>query len=134
MPVTKGLQALLEEANAVIETIPVEEAVKLLDRDDTTIIDIRDIRELWREGTIPNSVHAPRGMLEAWIDPNSPYHKPVFAEDKKLVFFCAGGVRSALATKQVKEMGLTNIAHIGGGFGAWKAINAPIAEVKKKLD
>lgn len=134
MPVTKGLQALLDEANAVIETIPVEDAVKLLDRDDTTIIDIRDIRELWREGTIPNSVHAPRGMLEAWIDPESPYHKPVFAEDKKLVFFCAGGVRSALATKQVREMGLTNIAHIGGGFGAWKAIKAPIAEVKKKLD
>lgn len=132
MPVTKGLQALVEEAMATIETIPAVEAAELLKSDDVIMVDIRDLRELWAEGTIPQSVHAPRGMLEAWIDPQSPYHKPVFAEDKKLVFFCAGGVRSALATKQVQEMGLKNIAHIGGGFAAWKKINAPIIPVESK--
>ena len=95
------------------------------------IDDLRDIRELWNSGTIPGSVHAPRGMLEFWVDPDSPYHRDVFSSGKKLVFFCAAGWRSALATKAVQDMGVGPVAHIGGGFGAWTEAEAPSRRGKR---
>ncbi|MGA7973215.1 MAG: rhodanese-like domain-containing protein [Pseudolabrys sp.] len=118
--ITTGYKALCQAAEREIETLPSEEAVKLAGRDDTVLVDIRDIRELQREGRVPGAVHAPRGMLEFWIDPESPYHKPVFAQDKKYVFFCAGGLRSALAAQTAQRMGMKPVAHIKGGFSAWK--------------
>jgi rhodanese-related sulfurtransferase len=111
---------LCEAAEREIETIAIEDALKLHGRDDTVLVDIRDIRELQREGRVPGAFHCPRGMLEFWIDPQSPYHKPIFAADKKFVFFCAGGLRSALAAQTAQRMGLKPVAHIQGGFGAWK--------------
>jgi len=124
--ITTGYKALVEAAEREIETIPTEEAVKLAGRDDTVLVDIRDIRELQRDGKVPGAFHCPRGMLEFWIDPNSPYHKPLFAQDKKYVFFCAGGLRSALAAQTAHRMGLAPVAHIQGGFGAWKKAGGPV--------
>jgi rhodanese-related sulfurtransferase len=118
--ITKGFKALVAEANSKIETIPTEAAKALVGKGDVVLVDLRDPRELEREGKIPGAFHCPRGMLEFWIDPESPYHKPVFAEDKKFVFFCGGGWRSALAAATAQEMGLKPVAHIEGGFGAWK--------------
>ena len=109
---------MVEAAKREIEEIPAAEAVKLVGRDDVVLVDIRDIRELARDGKVPGAFHAPRGMLEFWIDPASPYFKPRFGEDKKFVFFCAGGLRSALAAKTAQDMGLKPVAHILGGFGA----------------
>lgn len=118
--ITKGFKALVAEANSKIETIPTDAAKALVGKGDVVLVDLRDPRELEREGKIPGAFHCPRGMLEFWIDPESPYHKPVFAEDKKFVFFCGGGWRSALAAATAQEMGLKPVAHIEGGFGAWK--------------
>ncbi|MBV9261141.1 MAG: rhodanese-like domain-containing protein [Pseudolabrys sp.] len=118
--ITTGYRALVDAAMRDIETIPIDQALGLAGRDDTVLIDIRDIRELERDGRIPGAAHVPRGMLEFWIDPSSPYHKPVFNQDKKYVFFCAGGLRSALAAQTAQIMGLKPVAHIEGGFGAWK--------------
>ena len=126
--ITRGYKALLDEANAAIEPIPTETAFDLIGREDVVLVDLRDPRELEREGKMPGAFHCPRGMLEFWIDPESPYHKPVFAQDKKFVFFCAGGWRSALAAKTAKDMGLTPVAHIDGGFGAWKKAGGPVEE------
>jgi len=128
--ITIGYKALCEAAEREIETLPVEHAVKLAGRDDTVLVDIRDIRELEREGRVPGAFHCPRGMLEFWIDPQSPYHKSVFAQDKKFVFFCAGGLRSALAAQIAQRMGLKPVAHIQGGFGAWKKTGGPIEAPK----
>jgi rhodanese-related sulfurtransferase len=124
--ITLGYKALCEAAEREIETLPTDEAVTLAGRDDVVLVDIRDIRELQREGKVPGAFHCPRGMLEFWIDPASPYHKPVFALDKKFVFFCAGGLRSALAAQTAQRMGLTPVAHIKGGFGAWKKAGGPV--------
>ena len=124
--ITTGYKALCEAAEREIETLPTEEAVLLAGRDDIVLVDIRDVRELQREGRVPGAVHAPRGMLEFWIDPDSPYHKPVFAQDKKYVFFCAGGLRSALAAQTAHRMGMKPVAHIKGGFGAWKKAGGPV--------
>ena len=118
--IVKGYQALLAEANAAIETLDVEAAKALADDPDTVFVDLRDPRELEREGRMPGAFHCPRGMLEFWIDPESPYAKPVFQQDKRFVFFCAGGWRSALAAKTAQDMGLKPVAHLAGGFGAWK--------------
>ena len=118
--ITTGFRALVEEAEREIETIPIAQAVELAGNDNVVLIDIRDIRELARDGRVPGAFHCPRGMLEFWIDPASPYHKTVFAQDKKFVFFCAGGLRSALAAYTAQKMGLKPVAHIEGGFGAWK--------------
>jgi len=126
--ITTGYRALVDAANSEVETMPTEEAIKLAGRDDTVLVDIRDIRELARDGKVPGAVHCPRGMLEFWIDPQSPYHKPVFAQDKKFVFFCAGGLRSALAAQTAQRMGLKPVAHIKGGFGAWKKAGGPVVE------
>ena len=130
--ITKGYKQLCAEAEAEIETLTVAQAVELLDDAEVEIVDIRDIRELWREGTVPGSVHAPRGMLEFWVDPESPYYRELFGSGKKFVFFCAGGMRSALATQQVQRMGLQPVAHIEGGFEAWKEAGAPIVEKERK--
>ncbi|MCF8478283.1 MAG: rhodanese-like domain-containing protein [Pseudolabrys sp.] len=124
--ITTGIKTLCEAAEREIETLTIEDAVKLAGRDDVVLVDIRDIRELQREGKVPGAFHCPRGMLEFWIDPDSPYHKPVFAQDKKFVFFCAGGMRSALAAQTAHRMGLKPVGHIRGGFGAWKKIGGPI--------
>lgn len=124
--ITKGYKALLAEAQAKVKTLPVDEAMALAGRDDTVFVDLRDPRELEREGRMPGAFHCPRGMLEFWIDPESPYAKPVFQEDKQFVFFCAGGWRSALAAQAAQEMGLKPVAHIEGGFGAWKKAGAPV--------
>src|SRR5512136_2109721 len=123
--ITKGYKALLAEAEAVVETLPVEDAVALAGSEDVVLVDLRDPREQEREGVVPGAFHCPRGMLEFWIDPESPYHKPVFAQDKRFVFFCAGGWRSALAAKTAQEMGLEPVAHLKGGFSAWKKAGAP---------
>ena len=114
-----------EAAEREIETLPIEQAVKLAGRDDTVLVDIRDIRELQRDGRVPGAFHCPRGLLEFWIDPQSPYHKPVFAQDKKFVFFCAGGLRSALAPQTAQRMGLKPLAHIHGGFVPWQKAVGP---------
>lgn len=124
--ITRGYKTLIAEAEKGIETLSVEEAKALLGNDDVVFVDLRDPRELEREGRMPGAFQCPRGMLEFWIDPESPYAKPVFQEDKKFVFFCGGGWRSALATKAATEMGLKPVAHIAGGFGAWKKAGAPV--------
>jgi rhodanese-related sulfurtransferase len=127
-----GSDAMVAAAAREIETVPAEEAVKLLGRNDVVFVDIRDIRELKREGRIPGAFHCPRGMLEFWIDPQSPYHKPVFADEKKFIFFCAGAKRSALATQTAQNMGLKPVAHLAGGFGAWKKAGGPVEMDEKK--
>jgi rhodanese-related sulfurtransferase len=124
--ITRSVKSMVEAAKAEIEEIPAAEAVNLAGRDDVVLVDIRDIRELGRDGKVPGAFHAPRGMLEFWIDPASPYFKPVFGEDRKFVFFCAGGLRSALAAKTAQDMGLKPVAHIVGGFGAWKQAGGPV--------
>jgi rhodanese-related sulfurtransferase len=126
-----GYKELVDAANREVETIPVAEAVKLHGRDDVVFVDIRDIRELARDGRMPGAFHAPRGMLEFWIDPASPYHKKIFSEEKKFIFFCAGGLRSALAAQTAQRMGLTPVAHIEEGFGGWKRAGGPV-EVERK--
>jgi rhodanese-related sulfurtransferase len=130
--ITTGYRALVDAAQGEIETLSVEQALALHGRDDVTFVDIRDIRELDREGRVPGAFHCPRGMLEFWIDPQSPYHKPIFAEDKSFVFFCAGGLRSALAAQTAQRMGLRPVAHIKGGFGAWHRANGPTELAKPK--
>ncbi len=121
-----GYRKLVDDALAEVETISAEEAKGLAGRDDVLLVDIRDIRELEREGRVPGAFHAPRGMLEFWIDPDSPYHKPAFAEDKRFVFFCAGGLRSALAAQIASRMGLAPVCHVHGGFKAWKEAGGPV--------
>ena len=128
MPITKGIKDLVAEANAVIETMTPDQVRAVMDDPDVQLVDIRDVRELWRDGAIPGAHHAPRGMLEFWVDPDSPYHKELFASGKKFVFFCAGGLRSALAARAVQDMGLSPVAHMEGGFGAWKKADHPVEE------
>lgn len=115
----KSSQTLVSEALKIIKTISSEEALKLLNDDNCNLIDIRDVRELQKEGRIENSKHMPRGMLEFWLDPDSPYSKDINL-DKEIILFCAGGLRSALATKSLNEMGFKKVCHIEGGFAAMK--------------
>jgi rhodanese-related sulfurtransferase len=124
--ITTGFRAMINAAEREIENLTVEQAIAQHGRDDVTFIDLRDPRELEREGRMPGAFHCPRGMLEFWVDPESPYHKPVFAEDKRFIFFCAGGWRSALAAQTAQRMGLQPVAHIRGGFGAWRKANGPV--------
>lgn len=127
-----GYRQLLDEANAEIEGISPEDAAALLDDENSVLVDLRDPRELEREGRIPGAKHVTRGMLEFWIDPESPYHKPFFASGKTFVFFCASGWRSALATKTAQDMGLSPVKHILGGFTAWKSAGLPVETAEKK--
>jgi rhodanese-related sulfurtransferase len=124
--ITTGVHDMVEAAERDVETLSTQDAIALHGNDDVVFVDIRDIRELNRDGRMPGAFHCPRGMLEFWIDPGSSYHKPVFAEDKRFVFFCAGGLRSALAAQTAQGMGLKPVAHVGGGFGAWKKAGGPV--------
>ena len=126
MPIRKGFRALVDEAEALVDTLSVEEAAGLLGADDVVFVDLRDIRERVREGFVPGSVHAPRGMLEFWVDPESPYHREVFAGPGRFVFYCQSGWRSALAARTVQEMGMERVSHVGGGFAAWKEADAAV--------
>ncbi len=116
----KSSQTLVSEALKIVKTISPNEALKLSNENLCNLIDIRDVRELQKEGRVENSKHMPRGMLEFWLDPNSPYSKEIDSQ-KEIVLFCAGGLRSALAAKSLKEMGFENVSHIDGGFAAMKA-------------
>ena len=128
----KPVKELVAEANKVVITLSIDETRALQDTGDGIILDIRDVRELWRDGTIPGAIHMPRGMLEFWADPKSPYHKDVFSSDKTLILYCASAWRSALATKALQDMGMSNVAHMDGGFSAWKERDLPIETVEKK--
>ena len=127
MALRKSIRQLVDEASARITTVPVEEAKALLADPDVQFVDIRDVRELERAGMVPGAFHAPRGMLEFWADPDSPYFKPVFGEDRRFVLYCQSGWRSALATAALQDMGLTRVAHVAGGFNAWKAEGGEVA-------
>ena len=132
MALKTSIKQMVEEAESSIKTIPVAEAISLLDRDDHVFVDLRDVRELDHEGMVPDAFHAPRGMIEFWVDPESPYHKDIFASGKTFVFYCRSGQRSALATKTVRDMGLEAVCHIEGGFTAWTEAGAPVAERTRK--
>ena len=125
MPITKGFRQLVDEAMEEVKTYTVEDVQARMSDPALQIVDIRDPRELERDGTVVGALHAPRGMLEFWVDPASPYHRDVFAQDKEYVLFCAAGWRSALATKTLMDMGMERVAHVEGGFGAWKQSGAP---------
>ena len=133
--ITKGIKELCQEAEREIETLDVNDVMLLSENEDIQLIDIRDIRELWRDGTIPGSIHAPRGMLEFWVDPDSPYYKKIFGSGKKFIFYCAGGMRSALAAQTVHRMGLTPVAHMSDGYAGWvKAGGATEPKTPKTSD
>lgn len=132
MPIIKGFRKLVDEAMSQVTTYSVDEVRARLNDPGMQIVDIRDVRELEREGTLPGALLAPRGMLEFWVDPDSPYFKPVFADEgKEFVLFCGAGWRSALATKTLRDMGMTNVAHIEGGFAAWKKAFAPMVTLEQ---
>ena len=129
----KSSETLVEEAKGSIETLNSEEVKQLIEKKEITLIDVRDIRELWKEGTIENSKHIPRGMLEFWLDPQSSYYKKNKIQDmKKIVLFCALGLRSALATKSLVDMGFKNVAHVDGGFDALKNSGINVIYKEKK--
>jgi rhodanese-related sulfurtransferase len=130
--ITRGIKLLLQEANREIETMDVADVKAAVERGDAILVDIRDPRELEREGRIPGSFSCTRGMLEFWIDPESPYAKPVFQENKKFIFHCASGWRSALAAKTAQDMGLKPVAHLGGGFKAWRDAGEAVENVEPK--
>ena len=132
MALKTGYKALLEAAEAEIETLTAAEAAALLDDENVQFVDIRDLRELQREGKVPGAFHATRGMLEFWIDPDSPYYKDLFGSGKRFVFYCQSGWRSALATQTVQNMGLENVCHIGGGFRGWADAGNPTEAVEKR--
>ena len=130
--ISKGVKQLCAEAEEEIETVTAEQAVKFANDETVQLVDIRDIRELWREGAVPGAMHAPRGMLEFWVDPESSYFREDFGSGKKFIFFCAGGLRSALATQALQNMGLAPVAHIAGGFAAWKEAGGAVVAKEKK--
>ena len=129
--ITVGHKQLMAEAEAEVASVTAAEARDMLGRDDVVIVDIRDVRELHREGHIPGSFHAPRGMLEVWVDPESPYFKPIFGEDKTFVIHCASGWRSLLATQVLQRMGLKPVVNLKGGFAAWKDAGGPVDKVER---
>ena len=131
--ITKGIKELCAEAEEAIETMTVEEVMAVRGNKDVVLVDIRDIRELWRDGTIPGAQHMPRGMLEFWVDPDSPYHREIFTSSKKFIFYCAGGLRPALAVKAVHDMGLAPVAHMRGGYGAWVKAEGETEEKEVKV-
>jgi len=123
----KGVAELVAEAEREIETLTAAQALALHGRPGVTFVDIRDVRELQREGGIPGALHAPRGLLEFWVDPVSPYHQAAFARPDRFVLFCAVGQRSALAAQQLQRMGFGPVCHIGGGFSAWREAQGPVS-------
>ena len=132
MPIAKGYRALLDEAMAEVRTLSVAEVLAMLEDPTVQLVDIRDVREL-KAGTARGSVHAPRGMLEFWVDPDSPYHKPMWADESKhFILFCAAGWRSALAAKTLQDMGMSNVSHIAGGFGEWLKQGGPVETLEER--
>jgi rhodanese-related sulfurtransferase len=133
MAMKKGIKQLLEEANARIKTVSVDEAMKMHGQENVVFVDIRDVRELERDGMIAGATHAPRGMLEFWVDPESPYYRESLNdESKQYLLYCASAWRSALATDRLTEMGMENVAHIEGGLTGWKKAGGPVQERAKK--
>src|SRR4030081_3571585 len=134
MPQTihRGIKSLIDEANAEVETVSAADAIEIAHNSDVVIVDIRDPREIERDGRIPGAFSCTRGMLEFWIDPASPYAKPIFQQDKKFIFHCAGGMRSALAAKTAQDMGLRPVAHLGGGVAAWRDAGGPVEKREPK--
>ena len=130
--ITRGIQAMIDEANAVVEVLSATDVIEAVNNPDVVLVDIRDPREIERDGRIPGTFSCTRGMLEFWIDPESPYAKPVFQEDKKFIFHCAGGMRSALAAKTAHEMGLAPVAHMAGGFAAWREAGGAVEKVEPR--
>ncbi|MEI8305235.1 MAG: rhodanese-like domain-containing protein [Burkholderiales bacterium] len=128
MKLAKGYQQLIDEARARIVTLPTDQAIARHGDPDTVFVDIRDVRELEREGMVPGAFHAPRGMLEFWADPDSPYYKPVFGSGKHLVLYCQSAWRSSLAAAALTDMGVPNVSHFEGGFRAWKDAGGPVAQ------
>jgi rhodanese-related sulfurtransferase len=132
VPIIKGFRQLVDEAMAQVKTYTVAEVVVRLADPAVQIVDIRDVREL-TEGTVTGSFHAPRGMLEFWVDPESPYHKPLFADERKeFILFCGAGWRSALAAKTLQDMGMANVAHIDGGYAEWRKLGAPTETLEER--
>ncbi len=129
--ITLSTEEMVNAAEASVTTLSIEEALALHGQDDTIFIDLRDIRELAKTGRVAGARHVPRGMLEFWIDPATSYHKSFFAEDKTFVFYCAGGLRSALAAQVAQKMGLSPVAHIAGGMAAWLNANGPLEMLKQ---
>ena len=129
--ITMGIKELVEKANDLVNNITVEEAKSILDNKEYIFVDVRDYRELIREGKIPGAISCPRGMLEFWIDPKSPYHKKIFDQNKTYVFYCASAWRSALATKSALEMGLNPVCHIKGGYNEWIKNGGRVESIKK---
>lgn len=134
MAIIKGCKALVDEARAKIRTISFDEAKGKHGDPNVVFVDLRDVRELERDGMIPGAFHAPRGMLEFWVDPASPYYKDVFGSGKEFVFYCASGWRSALATAVVQDMGLEPVCHIDGGFNGWKKSGGAVGERPHKSE
>ena len=133
MPITRGYRALVDEAMGQVRTYTVQQVRERMGQPGLQLVDIRDIRELQHEGTVPGSYHAPRGMLEFWVDPESPYFKKLFAdESKEFVLFCGAGWRSALATRTLQDMGMTNVAHIEGGYTEWVKQGAPTETLEQR--
>jgi rhodanese-related sulfurtransferase len=132
LEITRGYRQLVAAAEQEIETISVHDALELHGSAEVVFVDLRDVRELWREGYIPGAFHCPRGMLEFWIDPDCIYYKDIFACGRKFLFYCNLGWRSALAAQVAQQMGLTPVAHVGGGFDAWKQAGGPVARKEPK--
>lgn len=132
LEISRGYAQLVAEAEQEIETVDTREAMKLHGGEDLVFVDLRDIRELWRDGYIPGAFHCPRGMLEFWIDPDCIYYQDIFASGKKFLFYCNLGWRSALAAQVCQRMGLTPVAHLGGGFAAWKQAGGPVAAKERR--
>ncbi|MEJ2492642.1 MAG: rhodanese-like domain-containing protein [Desulfuromonadales bacterium] len=122
----RGYKELVADAETRVKSITAAEAIQMASSDATILVDLRDVRELKREGKIPGAFHCPRGLLEFWIDPQCTYHKPIFAEPKTFVFYCNLGWRSALAADIAQQMGLQDVCHIAGGFDAWKAAGGEV--------
>ena len=132
--IKKGIKQLIADAEQRGRGISVDEAKKRLDDGRTVFVDLRDVRELERDGMIPGAFHAPRGMLEFWVDPESPYFKPVFGEDKTFILYCQADWRGTLAAATLADMGMDNVLHMKGGYGEWKKAGGPTAERPKKKD
>jgi rhodanese-related sulfurtransferase len=132
MPITRGYKTLVNEAMNQVKTYSVAEVLPRITDPKVQLVDIRDIREL-AEGTVVGAFHAPRGMLEFWVDPDSPYHKPIFADDsKEFILFCGAGWRSALATKALQDMGMSQVAHIDGGWAEWVKQGGPTETLEQQ--
>ena len=132
MKMKKGFRQMVDEAKARVKALSLDDARKKLGQEGVVFVDLRDVRELEREGQIPGAFHCPRGMLEFWLDPESPYHKPIFATGREFVFFCNGAWRSALAADTAQQMGLENVYEMDGGFTGWKSAGFPVEAREKK--